>query len=151
MVKEFRITKQGKKALEDERDELTSQRGEIAERLASARSQGDLTENAEFDSAKNDQQVLEKRVTEIENILKNHEIIEEKKSDVVSLGSKVGVQVNGKDFEYQVVGKVEANPSERRISDESPIGSSLLNHKVGDEVSVELEAGTKNYKITAIK
>ncbi len=151
MVKEFRITKQGKKALEDERDELFAQRGEIAERLAIARSQGDLSENAEFDSAKNDQQVLEKRVTEIENILKNHEIIDEKKTDVVSLGSTVAVETNGKRFEYKVVGKVEANPSERRISDESPIGSALLNHRVGDEVSVELEAGTKSYKITAIK
>jgi transcription elongation factor GreA len=150
MSKEFSLTKDGIKALEKELNDLIGQRGTIAERLAIARSYGDLSENSEYDSAKNDQQVLEKRIGEIQYILKNVEVIQEKKSDKVILGSSVDLESEGKAFSFKVVGKVEANPAEGRISNESPVGKSIFGAKVGDEVEVELPAGIKKYKIKKI-
>lgn len=150
MTKEYQITKQGLADLKQELEDLISQRSVVAGRLATARSYGDLSENAEYDAAKTEQQNLEKRISDVTNIIKNSEIIQEKKSDSVGLGNTVEVSSDGKTLAYQIVGKVEADPSARKISDESPIGSRLIGKKVGDTIEVELPAGLKKYKIKKI-
>ncbi len=150
MGNELQITKDGKIALEKELEMLVSKRGEISQRLAIARSYGDLSENAEYDGAKRDQQDLEKRVQEIRHILHNASIITNRKRDSVSVGNTVQLAADHKTVEYQLVGSVEANPAERKISDQSPIGRALLGKKVGEEVIITLPAGAKKYKVKKI-
>jgi len=150
MEDKFQITKQGKAELEAELAELIGRRGEVAQALANARSYGDLSENAEYDGAKRSQLDLEKRVQEISRILKNAEIIMSKKRSAVAVGSKVELVANGKIVSYQLVGSVEANPAERKISDQSPIGQALIGKKVGEEVVISLLAGDKKYKVKSI-
>ena len=151
MNKKFHLTKEGKKELEDELTQLTSRRKEIAERLQIARDYGDLSENAEYHSARDEQSSLEVRIAEIENILKNSEIIKRKKSSNVGLGSTVVLKNGGPDKVFTVVGSVEANPLEGKISDESPIGQLLLGKSVGDSVEVENHNGKTLYTIKEIK
>jgi transcription elongation factor GreA len=125
MGNEVQITKQGKAELEKELEVLIGKRGEISQRLSIARSYGDLSENAEYDAAKRDQLDLEKRIQEIRRILHNAVIISNRKRDAVSVGSMVQLIADRKTVEYQLVGSVEANPAERKISDQSPIGQAL--------------------------
>jgi len=150
MGNELQITKEGKVVLEKELTSLIAKRGEVSRRLAIARGYGDLSENAEYDDAKRDQQDLEKRVREINRILHNAVIITHKKRDFVSVGSIVQLIANQKTISYQIVGSVEANPAERKISDRSPIGQALIGKKVGEEVVITLPAGKKKYKIKQI-
>ena len=121
MKKLFQITADGKKELEAELEQLKSRRGAIADKIAEARDYGDLSENAEYDAAREDQGLVESRIAEIEDILLNAEIITASRSSKVSLGSKVELKTGKKTVNYHVVGPVEANPIEGKISNESPI------------------------------
>lgn len=151
--KEYQLTEDGLKELQEEMLELKKQRPEIAEKIKTAREFGDLSENDEYASARDEQARIESRLSELEYILQNYEIINEnRKSKDVTLGTTV-VLVNGdrKQATYSIVGSVEADPLEGKISDESPIGQALLGKKVGDKVEIELPAGKKTYKVKEIK
>ena len=151
MNKPYKLTKDGVSELEAELKKLVSMRGELAERIKTARDLGDLSENAEYSAAKDEQGKTETRVAEIENILRNVEIIKKPRGDAkVQLGSKVKLKAGSKTKEFQVVGTVEADPMEGKISDESPIGQALIGKKVGEEVEIKTPAETAKYKISHI-
>ena len=152
MKKQFHMTKDGIKELQDELNSLTSRRSDIAEAIKTAREQGDLTENAEYHAAKEDQERTEARISELEHILANTEVINKPRgNNQVRLGSKVKLKPKtGKPKEFQVVGTVEADPLEGKISDESPIGKELLGKNLGDSVEITTSAETITYKITDI-
>lgn len=153
MKKQYKLTQEGIDELVAERDDLISQRSEITERIKSARELGDLSENAEYASAKNEQERSEARIAEIEHILKNVEkITTPRTNNKVRLGSTVKLKsLAGDTKEYQVVGTVEADPLEGKISDESPIGKALIGKKVGDDVEIVLPNETMTYKVTKIE
>ena len=150
MKKEYQITEQGKKELETEAVELKSRRGEIAEKIAAARDFGDLSENAEYDAARQEQGLVETRIAEIEDILQNASIISTKNKSEVGLGSAVEMKMGDKIVSYTVVGPVEANPLEGKISDESPIGQELIGKKVGDSVTIVTPKGELTYEVVKI-
>lgn len=151
MKKQFHLTKEGVAELESEHAELIAQRGPIAERIKSAREFGDLTENAEYSSARQEQEKVESRIAEIEHILLNVELITKPKTvGKVQLGSSVVLKSNGTTKEFQVVGTVEADPLNGKISDESPIGQALLGKKEGDDVELKANSETVLYKIVDI-
>ncbi|HVU59318.1 MAG TPA: transcription elongation factor GreA [Candidatus Saccharimonadales bacterium] len=152
LKKTFRLTKDGVAELQRELESLQSERTVIAERIRSARELGDLAENAEYQSARQDQDKTEARITEIEHIMQNLEIIESpRQDDKVELGSKVQLKsADGKTKSFQVVGTLEANPLEGKISDESPIGKSLLGKRMGAEVEIKTPTETAVYKIVSI-
>lgn len=149
------LTSTGAKKLEAELKDLKEvRRSEIAQKIKEARAQGDLSENAEYDAAKEEQGEIEARIEEIELILKNSEIVEES-GDIsrVFIGSVVTVLDVDEDDEYDValVGSNEANSLQNKISNESPLGAALLGARVGDEVKVEAPAGVFTYKVLNIK
>ncbi len=150
MKKQYHLTAEGKVELETELSELVAKRGEIAEKIANARDYGDLSENAEYDAAREEQAMLETRITELEDILKNADIITHKKSSTVQVGSTVELK-NGKVVKYQVVGPVEADPLEGKISNESPIGAALMGKKVGDKVTITTPKGEVSYTVQAVR
>ena len=155
MAKDIKITKEGLQKLKDELDYLKVEgRAEIAEKIKVARSFGDLSENSEYDEAKNDQAKLENRINEIEAIIKNHIIIDEgtTRSKVVNIGTNVVVlDVElGEETEYKIVGTAEADPMGGKISDESPSGAALLGHKEGETVVAETPQGELEFKIVKI-
>lgn len=152
MKKQFHLTQEGVGELEQELKDLVSQRGPIAERIKTAREFGDLAENAEYTSARQEQERVESRISEIEHILLNVELIKKPKGDSkVQLGSKVTLKGNGgKKKEFQVVGTVEADPLNGKISDESPIGQALLGKKQGEAVEIVTPAETSTYKVVGI-
>lgn len=152
LKKMFRLTQDGVDELKRELSQLMSDRTEIAERIKVAREFGDLSENAEYQSARGDQEKNDARIQEVEHILQNLEIIKAPKGDSkVQLGSKVKLKsADGKTKEFQVVGTVEADPLAGKISDESPIGKMLLGKRVGDEIELKIPAETVTYKLTDI-
>ncbi len=151
MKKMFRLTKAGVEELQTELDSLTEKRSGIADAIKTAREQGDLTENAEYQSARAEQDRNEARISEIENILQSVEIIKKPKGDSkVQLGSTVKLKNESGVKQFQVVGTVEADPLSGKISDESPIGQALIGKKVGDKVELVTPADTTSYKITEI-
>lgn len=153
MKKQFHLTKEGVAELKQELETLTAQRGPLAERIRTAREFGDLAENAEYSSAREEQEKVEGRIAEIENILQNVEVIRKPANDSkVRLGSgvKLKAKQGGKAKEFHVVGTVEADPLNGKISDESPIGKALMGQKVGDEVEITTPAETCAYKIVDI-
>ena len=155
MAKTFKVTEDGLKKLQDELEKLkTVGRSEIAEKIKVARGYGDLSENSEYDEAKNEQAKIEARIVEIEAMLKNVEIIAGIKgaAKTVMVGTKVKVfdEDFDEEYTYKIVGSTEANPMEEKISDESPVGKALLGKKVGDEVVVEAPAGEIKLKILKI-
>lgn len=150
MKKTYQITEAGRKELEAELAELKSRRGEIADKIAEARDYGDLSENAEYDSAREEQGLVETRIAEIEDILMNAEEIKSRKSNHVHLGSTVEIKSGDKTSVYTVVGPVEADPLEGKISDESPIGIALIGKSVGDKVAITTPKGTMEYSILSI-
>lgn len=150
MKKQFFLTKDGVSELKTELGGLTGQRAPIAERIKAAREFGDLAENAEYSSARQEQEKLESRIAEIEHILQNMEIIIKPKGDSkVQLGSTVKLKNNGTTKEFQVVGTVEADPLKGKISDESPIGKALMGKKLGEAVEITKAEGA-TYKIIEI-
>ena len=130
--KTISLTAAGKKELEQELDELIAGRPAIAEKIATARSFGDLSENEEYSSARSEQKVAENRIAEIQEILKNAKVIRGGKKDKVVLGACVSLTLSGRKMEYTLVGPTEANPLEGKISNESPIGAALMGHKAGE-------------------
>lgn len=155
MAKKVLLTSEGLAKLQDELDNLKNvRRKENTAALKVAKSFGDLSENSEYDEAKNEQAEIEARISEIENMLKNAEIIDEDgiATDVVSIGSKVTVKdlEDNEVTEYFLVGSTEADPMKGKISDESPVGNALLGHKVGETVSVEAPMGIIQYEIVNI-
>lgn len=155
MEKQVLLTKEGLKNLENELEELkTKRRKEISEKIKVALSFGDLSENSEYDEAKNEQAIVEARIISIEAMLKNVKVIDEGKinTKIVNVGSKVKVNdlTYNEIVEYKIVGSNEADPLEGKISDESPVGAGLLKHEVGDIVEIEVPAGTAKYEILEI-
>lgn len=150
--KQFHLTKQGVAELKAELEDLLAQRGAIAERIKTAREFGDLGENMEYTAARQDQERNENRVAEIEHILQNAHLIDKPKNDdEVELGNKVKLKNDsGKTKEFQVVGTVEADPLEGKISDESPLGKAVLGKKRGEEVEIKTPSETAVYKIVDI-
>lgn len=150
------MTKAGKEKLEQELEQLkTVKRKEVVERIKIARSFGDLSENSEYDSAKDEQAFVEGRITTLENMIRNAKIIEEsaEASDTVSLGKSVTfIELpDGEEETYTIVGSAEADPFEGKISNDSPIAQSLIGKKVGEQVSVLTPGGEMQVKITSIK
>ncbi|MBQ0110763.1 MAG: transcription elongation factor GreA [Oscillospiraceae bacterium] len=155
MKKEVKLTKDGLKKLQDELENLkTVGRTDIAERIKIARGYGDLSENSEYDDAKNEQAKMEARIVEIENILKNHVIVSEDEisGDSVFIGVTVEIrnEKTKKVQTFDIVGSAEADPLNNHISDESPVGKALMGQKVGKKVTVETPSGEVVYKIISI-
>ena len=152
MKKQYHLTKEGLAELKAELEALIARRSVIAEEIATARSQGDLAENAEYHEAKDEQGRNEGRIEQLENIIANAEVIVAPKDDKkVRLGSKVELKgEDGKVKEFQIVGTVEADPLNGKISDESPIGQALLGKKEGEEVEIKTPAETAVYTIADI-
>ena len=150
------LTYAGLKKLEDELHELkVVRRKEVAEKIKEAREQGDLSENAEYDAAKDEQRDIEARIEELEAILKNAEVVVEDEADTEKINVGCKVLVYDEEFEeeveFKIVGSTEANSLQGKISNESPLGKALIGAKVGDEISVEAPAGMMNYKILKIE
>ena len=148
------LTEEGLAELKKELDELINvKRPANLKAIKEARALGDLSENADYDAAKNDQAELEGRIKKIEKMLENYEIIEKKTTDTVGLGSTVEIKYVDDDEidEYKIVGSQEADPFMSKISNESPIAKALLNRKVGDIVEVESPNGVYKIEITEIK
>lgn len=148
------LTEEGLKELQDELDELINvKRPANLKAIKEARALGDLSENADYDAAKNDQAELEGRIKKIEKMLENYEIIEKTSNDVVGLGSTVNIKYidDDEEDEYKIVGSQEADPFMSKISNESPIAKAILNKKVGDIVEVESPNGSYKIEITEIK
>lgn len=150
MKKTYQITSEGKKELTAELEQLKGRRGEIADKIAEARDYGDLSENAEYDAAREDQGIVETRIAEIEDILLNAEIISGAKKGVVGLGSVVELKKGSKTVTYTVVGPVEADPLQGKISNESPIGEALMGKKVGETVTITTPKGETHYEVMSV-
>ena len=155
MTKQVLMTDEVLKNLEAELEELKAvKRKEIAEKIKVALSFGDLSENSEYDEAKNEQAIVEARIASIENMLKNVKIINEDElsTEIIHVGSKVKVRdIDFDDIcEYKIVGSSEADPVNGRISDESPVGKGLIGHKVGEKVEIETPAGSMSYEVLEI-
>ena len=144
--KSISLTPEGKKELEKELDDLIKSRPAIAERIATARAFGDLSENEEYSSARNEQKIAEGRILEIQEILKNSKLIRGGKKTKIDLGATVSLDMGGRKVEYTLVGPTEANPLEGKISNESPIGKALLGRKPGED----FEFNGKKVKIVSI-
>jgi transcription elongation factor GreA len=150
------LTYAGLKQYEDELQDLkVHRRQEVAQKIKEAREQGDLSENAEYDAAKDEQRDIELRIEELEKLLKNAEVIDEDEIDInkISIGCKVKVyDVDfDEEMEFRIVGSTEASSLQNKISNESPVGQALLGKSVGDVVDVETQAGTIQYKVLEIQ
>ncbi len=150
------LTYEGLKKYEEELHDLkVNQRREIAQKIKEAREQGDLSENAEYDAAKDEQRDIEARIEELENLLKNAEVVVEDEVDLDIINIGCSVKLYDKEFdediEFRIVGSTEANSLEGKISNESPIGRALLGKKVDDEVVVETQAGVVEYRVLGIQ
>ena len=150
------LTYEGLKKYEDELENLkVVKRQEVAQKIKEARAQGDLSENAEYDAAKDEQRDIEARIDELEKILKNAEVVDEDEIDLDKIN--VGCQVKildmefNEELEYKIVGSTEANSLKGKISNESPVGMALIGKKVGDVVDVETQVGVLKYKVLGIQ
>ena len=150
------LTYSGVKAYEEELEDLkVRRRKEVAQKIKEARELGDLSENAEYDAAKDEQRDIETRIEELEKILKNVEVVDEDEVDLnkVSVGCTVKILdiEENEELDYKIVGSSEANSLAGKISNESPVGKALINAKIGDTVSVETQMGVFSYKILSIE
>jgi transcription elongation factor GreA len=155
-LKDVILTPEGYEKLKQEIEHLSNEkRREVADRIRVAREFGDINENAEYDDAKNEQALLEHRIATLEERLRNARVIEKKEisKDVVSVGSKVKLRdVDAKrTVEYHIVGSAEANPTENKLSNESPVGKAIIGHKKGETVEVSAPRGSLKFKILEIK
>lgn len=150
------LTYEGLRLLEEEIQDLkVNKRKEVAQKIKEAREQGDLSENAEYDAAKDEQREIEARIEEIDKILKNAEVVveDEVEVDVINIGCKVKIidlEYND-EMEYKIVGSTEANSLKGKISNESPVGKALIGARIGDIVNVETHSGVLQYKILEIQ
>lgn len=150
------LTYEGLKRYEDELQNLkVVKRKEVAQKIKEAREQGDLSENAEYDAAKDEQRDIELRIEELEKLLKNAEVVVEDEIDLdkINIGCKVKVYDvdEDEDMEFKIVGSTEANSLQNKISNESPVGQALIGKKVGDVVEVETQSGVIQYKVLEIQ
>lgn len=150
------LTYAGLKQYEDELHDLkVNKRSEIAQKIKEAREQGDLSENAEYDAAKDEQRDIEARIEALEKLLKNAEVVveEEIELDKVGIGCKVKILdvEEDEEMEFKIVGSTEASSLQNKISNESPVGRALLGHKAGETIDVETQAGVIQYKILEIQ
>jgi len=149
--KVIKLTKSGVEKLKLELEDLKKvQRPVVIDRIKKAKDYGDLSENAEYEDARNEQSFIEGRIQEIEHMLKYSEVIESKHADEVSLGSVVKVEMDGEKMEYEIVGSTEADPFSGKISSDSPIGSALVGGKVGEKVVAKTPGGEIKIKIVSI-
>ena len=153
MDKKFILTRQGLVSLKSEYDELTKvKRAQIIKRIQIAREFGDLSENSEYDAAKEEQSLLETRIVQLEDVLKRAQIIERvQKADFVVIGSTIVVEIDGEKDDFTIVGTMEADPSKKKISNESPVGTAMLGAKLGEVVEVVTPIIRAKYKILEIK
>lgn len=152
-TKEIILTEGGLKKIESELEELKSvRRREVAQRIKQAIEFGDISENSEYEDAKNEQAFIEGRIITLEKMLRNVRVIGDTTKDEVSVGSTVKLKdlENGDEVQFTIVGSMEAEPDENKISNESPVGKSILGHKKGDVVEVSVPVGTFKYKIVDI-
>ena len=150
--KRIKLTKLGQEKLEKELEELVKiKRPVVIDRIKKAKDYGDLSENAEYEDARNEQSFIEGRVQEIEHMLKYAEIIESTKGGAVGVGSSVKVKMDGEEMTYEIVGSTEADPTAGKISSESPIGSSLVGKKTGDICSAKTPSGEIELKVIAVE
>ncbi|RJR28252.1 transcription elongation factor GreA [candidate division WWE3 bacterium] len=146
------VTREGLEKLRDELKELVEiKRPEVAKRIQNAREMGDISENAEYDAARQEQSYIEGRIAELEEVIKNSKIYEPTKGDGVAIGSKVTVHIDGEEETFHIVGAPEANPLEKKISHESPLGVALFGKKVGEKIEVEAPMGKLTYTILNIE
>lgn len=147
------ITEDGLRKIKEELEyRKITQRQEIANSIKEAKEQGDLSENAEYSEAKSQQAENEDKIVELEFLLKEATVVSyNKDSGVIQMGSKVKVKFNGSEMEFQIVGSNEANPTEMKISNESPLGKGFMGGKKGDEIEIEAPAGKIKYKILDVK
>jgi len=150
MKKLYQLTIVGKKELEAELAALINRRSEVAGKISEARDFGDLSENAEYDVAREEQGLVETRISEIEDILMNTEIIKGGNGSKIVLGSSVELKTGKKNVNYTIVGPVEADPLSGKVSNESPIGRALFGKKSGDEVVIDTPKGIMTYKIESV-
>jgi transcription elongation factor GreA len=151
-MKKYHMTQSGLEKAQVELEALVLRRKEIIEKIKAAKEQGDLKENGEYHEAKNDMAFNESKILELEDLIRNAEVVESPtNSQFVSLGSQIKVRNGAGDREFLIVGPSEANPAERKISDESPLGQAFMHHSVGEEVEVETPAGIQKYTILEIK
>ena len=153
-IKKNVLTQEGLKRYEEELQDLrVNKRKEIADKIKEAREQGDLSENAEYDAAKDEQREIEERIVAIETLLKNAEVVDDAEEGTINIGCKV--KLYDKEFdeevEYHIVGSTEANSLQGKISNESPVGMALLHHRAGDTVKVETQAGDMEYKVLSVE
>ena len=153
MSNQIQITKQGFGSLKKDLGELMDvKRPKLVERLSYARSQGDLSENSDYQNAKEELEFLDGRISELQEVLKNAVVVGGKsKNDEASIGTKVTLKTDGKEHIYQIVGDWEADPINKKISHTSPLGQALVGKKAGDKIEVEAPAGKITYKILAIE
>ena len=153
MNKVIQMTKVGVEALSNELRELVEvKRPKLVERLAFARGQGDLSENADYQSAREELEFMDGRIAEIEEVLKNALIVSAAgKGDGVGVGAKITVKFNGQEHVFEMVGEWEADPVNKKISPESPLGKALFGKKIGDKAEVEAPAGKLTYEILSIE
>ncbi|HRN70190.1 MAG TPA: transcription elongation factor GreA [Candidatus Woesebacteria bacterium] len=152
MKKTFQFTPDGFKKLREEYDDLVNtQRAKVVERLSKARAMGDLSENSEYSAAKEEIAFVEGRIKEIEELMKNAEVVDAGSSDAIEIGTEVIVEKDGSEERFSIVGEFEADPISKKLSATSPIGKALLGKKIGEIVSVEVPVGTLRYKIKEIK
>jgi len=146
------VTKEGLAKLKAELAELNDvKRPEVARRIKEAREMGDISENSEYDAAKQEQSYIEGRISELEEFLKNAEISKDNgKRDIIGVGAMVKIRVDSQEIEYHIVGAPEANPLEKKISHESPLGAALVGKKVGDKIEVDAPVGKLTYTILKI-
>jgi transcription elongation factor GreA len=150
MKKVYKITEHGRRELEAELNKLIEARPDVADRIAEARSFGDLSENTEYSAAREVQAQSEARIAEIQEILDNVEIIEDAAGETVGLGSTVVLKNGKKSQEYKMVGAVEADPLDGKISDESPLGRELMGKTNGDKVTIETPKGKTTFEIAQV-
>lgn len=155
MKNNVKLTKSGLEALKSELSDLVEvKRPKLVDRLSNARSQGDISENSDYQSAKEELEFLDGRIDELEEVLKNADVVSgngDAKSSGVALGTKVTVKLNGKETVFDIVGEWEADPMNKKISHDSPLGVALLGKKVGEKAEVEAPAGKVLYEILAIE
>jgi len=153
MTKQIQITKQGLETLKGELDELVNvKRPRLVERLSNARSQGDLSENSDYSNAKEEMELLDGRIDELEGVLRTASVVSGGgKHSGVEVGTKVTVKTNGDKHVFEIVGEWEADPVNKKISPESPLGQALFGKKVGDKIEVEAPTGKLTYEILLIE
>lgn len=147
----IKLTKEGLENLKKEFEELTLKRPQVLERMVAAREQGDLSENAGYHASKEELSRIDNRLRELKYLIQFGKVVEAKSNDTVQIGSTVELTNSESSFEYQIVGELEGNPVNGKISEVSPLGAALLGKKTGDKVEIETPGGKVSYKILKIK